>query len=180
MDPSASPRFSPSRRFRMSPLEKARQLRETRTARLRDVRYYSLMMFATPFSAIAFCRQIARIVARREAKSHGSGAQRPIVWIACTGVGDGSCYVYASDGALDAAWAAGLDTPVIGSALDSELPPSRCLVLGDPTSDAGVDRKTGSASLLALCLAAMTRQNAGHAKACPAPGAGDGERAEVF
>ena len=164
----------------MSPVEKARRLRASRTARLRDVRYYNLMMFATPFSAIAFCRQVAEAVERRDAKSFGPGVQRPVLWIACSGVGDGSCYVYASDGALDAAWTTGLDTPVIGSVPDSELPTSRCLVLGDPTSTPGVDRKTGSASLLALCLAAMTRQNSDRAKP-PLRGASiETERAEVF
>ena len=164
----------------MSPVEKARRLRASRTARLRDVRYYNLMMFATPFSAIAFCRQVAETVERRDAKSFGPGVQRPVLWIACTGVGDGSCYVYASDGALDAAWAVGLETPVIGSAPDSELPSSRCLVLGDATATPGVDRRTGGASLLALCLAAMTRQNTDRANA-PKPAASvEVDRAEVF
>jgi hypothetical protein len=82
------------------------------------------------------------------------------LWITPTGLEDGSCYVYASDGALEAASAAGIDTRVVGYAQDCELPESRCLFVADSGSLVNAERRAHSASLLALCLQSMARHHA--------------------
>ena len=164
----------------MKAVEKTRRDRAPREPRGRHVRYYNLLMFATPFSGIAYCRCVAEFVAGRDGKAFTSGAQRPTLWIASTGVGDGSCYVYASDAALDAARAAGLEAPVVGYAVDSELPYGRCLFLGDVGVGPASDRKGHSAALLALCLEAKERRRARLADVAR-PASGEiADRAEVL
>jgi hypothetical protein len=133
------------------------------------------MMFATPFSSIAFCRQVAEAATGKAGKSLTTGSHHPTLWIAPTGLGDESCYVYASDGALDIARAAGLDAPVVSYALAAELPQTKCLFLGDVPGDAAIDRKAQSAALLALCLDAAARQPRSRT-----PAEQPSERAEVF
>ncbi len=163
----------------MRAVEKKRRVRTTREPRTREVRYYYLLLFATQFSGIAYCRRVAEFLAGREGKAFMTGGQRPTLWIAGTGLGDGTCYVYASDGALDAARAAGLETPVVGYALSSDLPHSRCLFVGDRASDS-TERKLQSAALLALCLEATERRRARDANS-PRPAPGEiVDRAEVL
>jgi hypothetical protein len=136
-------------------LQQVRRASPPAPARLREVRYYNVLRFATPLNAVAFCRQVADFLAGADGTSFMAGAHRATLWIAPTGQANGSCFVFASDGALDAARLAGAEVPIVGYAHDSELPASRCLFFGDTASHPDADRRMRSASLLALCMEAM-------------------------
>jgi hypothetical protein len=164
----------------MRAFNKTRRARAERSARPHEIRYYNLMMFATPFIGVAFCRQVAEALARSGGKPFAAGGQRPTLWIAPTGRDDSSCYVYASDAALEAARAAGIDAPITGYALGTELPPSRCLYLGDDPAASRADRKAHSADLLALCLTGIRRLDANPVESRETTETISTQRSEVF
>jgi hypothetical protein len=158
-------------------LQKARSVRASPGARPHDVRYYNILMFESPFAAVAFCRQVTDVATGRpNTSSATTGAHRLTLWITPTGLDDGSCYVYASDGALEAASTAGIDTLVVGYAQDCELPESKCPFVADTGELMRAERRAHSASLLALGLEAMARQHARRA----GEKRDDASRAEVF
>jgi len=163
------------------PPQKARRIRESPTVRPQDVRYYNILMFESPFAAVAFCRQVTdSTTGRTGASSRRGAAHRLTLWLTPTGLEDGSCYVYASDGALEAASTSGIDTQVVGFAQDCELPESRCLFVADSGSLMSAERRAHSASLLALCLQSMARHHARRTTPEPARADADVVRAEVL
>ena len=76
-----------------------------------------------------FCLKVSD--ALETAALTGDGDSGATLWLAAAVTQPGAVNVYACDRALAGARAAGLAIPLAGQVAESELPPARCLVIGD-------------------------------------------------
>jgi len=146
----------------------------------RTVRYYNVLSFPSPVSGVAACRRITEALKGKSSQVRSITSHRGTLWIAPSGLADGSCHVYACDVALDTARELDIDAPVVAYADDTQLPQSSCLYPGDDTANSSSERKLHSANLLAMCMESMRRTSAPRGGGNPIIIPPEPDRAEAF
>lgn len=76
-----------------------------------------------------FCLKVSDALESADLTGDAEGGAT--LWLAATVTRPGAVNVYACDRAIAGARAAGLAIPLAGHVTGSELPPARCLVIGD-------------------------------------------------
>ena len=94
-----------------------------------DVHRYRVLAFTSRSEAVAYCQKVSD--ALESSALAGDVGEGATVWLAATDGTTGTVSVYACDHALAAAGSAGIEATIAGQADDADLPPARCLVIGD-------------------------------------------------
>ena len=94
------------------------------------VQRYSVLPFASRSEAVKLCLTVSD--ALESAAIAGDGDIGATLWLAAAATQAGAVNVYACDRAVAAARTAGLAIPLAEHITENELPPARCLVIGDP------------------------------------------------